>query len=355
MDNFQCDIIVLAWNHLDLTKQFFESLLSSTSLKIRIIAVDNGSIDGTRKYLGELKDRLGDKLEVIFNPENTGFIKGVNQALAVSSAPFVCLANNDLIFTPGWLEETLGLLEKNKSIGILNPNSNNLGMPAKGKEQIESLAIDLKSSYSGVFAEMPFCIGFCMVMRKEILNRSKGLSEDYIPMFFEDSDISMQAKEMGYLIGVAKGAYVWHQEHGSFKEGSESGRIFKSSREIFQKKWGRTLRIAWIEDNYLDLLNDLSQAIKLGRQANFITFYTKNIDVKRQDAFKSLNTFEHAAVQFKKFKDYFGLILGILVKKKKFDLIISKDKVFRFVLSILGQRTAGQVDDIFIASIKKVN
>ncbi|MCX5656732.1 MAG: glycosyltransferase [Candidatus Omnitrophica bacterium] len=75
MNNFQCDIIVLTWNHLELTKIFFESLLSSTSLKIRIIAVDNGSIDGTREYLGKLKEKLTDKLEVIFNQENTGFVR----------------------------------------------------------------------------------------------------------------------------------------------------------------------------------------------------------------------------------------------------------------------------------------
>jgi GT2 family glycosyltransferase len=349
VDSFQCDIIVLTWNHLELTKQFFESLLFNTFLKVRIIAIDNGSIDGTPGYLRELKERLADKLEVIFNKENMGFVKGVNQGLSVSTAPYVCFANNDLIFTKGWLDEMISLFERNKLIGILNPNSNNLGMHISGKESIESLAIVLKNRYKGIFTEMPFCIGFCMVMRRDIIDKSKGLSEDYAPMFFEDSDISMKAKEMGYLIGVAKGAYVWHKEHGSFNEGSESDNIFKRSQRIFQKKWGKTLRIAWVEDEFIDLLNDLRQSIK------FITFYIKNIDVLREDVFKSLNTFEHSAVQFKKFRSYFGLVWGILVKKKQFDLVISKEKFLRFILSALGKRVVSEVNDILITDIKKVN
>ncbi len=353
MNNFQCDIIVLTWNHLELTKIFFESLLSSTSLKIRIIVVDNGSIDGTREYLGKLKEELTDKLEVIFNQENVGFVRGVNQGLAVSSAPYVCLANSDLIFTKGWLDEAIGLFESNKLIGILNPNSNTLGTHVKSKEPIESWASNLKNRYSGIFVEMPFCTGFCMIMRRDIIDKSKGLSEDYIPMFFEDSDISMKAKEMGYLIGAAKGAYVWHKEHGSFKETKETDQIFKRNKRIFQRKWGRILKIAWVENNYPALLNDLRQAIKLCREANFVTFYIKNIDVLRGDAFKSLDTFDHSAVQFKKFKGYFGLAWCIIVKKKKFDLIISKDKFLRFILIMLGQRVVSQADNILIDSIKK--
>jgi GT2 family glycosyltransferase len=328
MADLQVDIVVLTWNHIEITKKFFDSLLFNTSLKIKIIVVDNGSIDGTRKYLGELKERLADKLEVVLNQENRGFVRGVNQGLAVSTAPYVCLANNDLIFTNGWLDEMVGLFESNKSIGILNPNSNNLGTHIMEKGSVESLAIELKNRYGGVFAEMPFCIGFCMVMRREIIDKSKGLSEDYIPMFFEDSDISMKAKEMGYLIGVAKGAYVWHKEHGSFREGSESAQIFKKSRITFEKKWGKTLRIALVEDSYKDLLNDMNCAIKLGRQGNFVTFYIKNIDVLREDVFKFLNIYDHSAVQFKKFISYSSLILQILVKKKKFDLIILKNKFF---------------------------
>ncbi|MCX5656733.1 MAG: hypothetical protein NTZ48_00620 [Candidatus Omnitrophica bacterium] len=156
----------------------------------------------------------------------------------------MCLANSDLIFTKGWLDEAIGLFESNKLVGILNPNSNTLGAHVKSKESIESLAINLKNRYSSIFVEMPFCIGFCMIMRRDIINESKGLSEDYIPMFFEDSDISMKAKEMGYLIGAAKGAYVWHKEHGSFKETKETEQIFKRNKRIFQRKWGRVLKIA---------------------------------------------------------------------------------------------------------------
>lgn len=355
MNNLLCDVIVLTWNRLEITKQFFESLLSSTHLKIKIIAVDNASTDGTRDYLRELKERLADKIEVIYNKENVGFIRGTNLGFGFSTSPYVCLANNDLIFTEGWLDEIIGLFERYKSIGILNPNSNTLGMRPKEKGSIDDLAVDLKRKYNGIFVEMPFCTGFCMVMRRDIMDKNGGLSEAYAPMFFEDTDISMKAKEMGYSIGMAKGAYVWHKEHGSFKEGDESDKIFKKSLKIFQRKWGKILRIAWIKDNYQDLLNDLKQVIMLGRQSNYITVYTRGIDVKREDIFKSLNTFEHSGVNFKKFNGRLSLIWGMMIKKKKFDLIISKNKFLRFVLSMIGQRTTICADGILIADLKKAD
>jgi GT2 family glycosyltransferase len=335
-------VIVLTWNRLEITKKFFESLLSCTHLNIKIIVVDNASTDGTKEYLRDLEEKLADKIKVIYNKENVGFVRGVNQGFGFSTSAYVCLANNDLIFTKGWLNEIVGLFERYKSIGILNPNSNTLGVCPKKEGQIEGLADDLKRKYNGVFMRMPFCSGFCMVMRRDIMDKNGGLSNDYAPMFFEDTDICMKAKEMGYLIGAAKGAYVWHKEHGSFKEGDESDKIFKRNLKIFQEKWGKILKIAWIEDNYQDLLGDLRRVI-IERQSDNITVYIRGIDVIRKDIFKSLNAFECSGVSFKKFNNYFGLVWSI--KKKRFDLIISKNKFLRLVLGMIGQRTAIGVDD----------
>ncbi|MCX5656734.1 MAG: hypothetical protein NTZ48_00625 [Candidatus Omnitrophica bacterium] len=74
----------------------------------------------------------------------------------------------------------------------------------------------------------------------------------------------------------------------------------------------------------------------------------------RENAFKLLNTFDHSAVQFKKFKGYFYLVWCITVKRKKLDLIISKDKFLHFILSMLGQRVVGQADDVLVGVLKRL-
>jgi len=267
----------------------------------------------------------------------------------------VCLANNDLIFTKGWLDEMMAVLEKYPSIGMLNPSSNTLGLHPKAQASIDDLAFDLKRQHPTGFAEMPFCVGFCMVMRRDILDKNRGLSQDYIPMFFEDTDISMKAKELGYAIGVARGAYVWHKEHGSFKRGSASDNIFKKSRNTFERKWGKILRIAWVENNNQDLNRDFKQVLLLGQKSNYVTVYVKNTDANREEVFNSANAFDHMAIGFKKFKSYPNLVWGLIIKKKKFDLIITKSQFLRSIVSLMGQKAALYPQDQLIANLKKVD
>lgn len=338
--DIQCDVIVLTWDHLDLTKKFFDSFWENTPPSVRIIVVDNASTDGTPAYLREMKAHPvnGPRIEVVFNGENKGFVRGVNQGFALSRAPYICLANNDLVFTKGWLDEIMTLFRQYPSLGILNPNSNTLGVRPALEESLESFSASLREKNAGQLCEMPFCSGFCMVLKRDILDKNSGLSEEYIPMFFEDTDISMKAKELGYLIGVAKGAYVWHREHGSFKEGSKIDKIFQKSRMAFEKRWGRTLRIAWIVDHEKDLAPAVQQALKTGLQNYFVTFYVKGHDIRREEIFKALGVFEHSAIQFRKFRLYVPLLLQLAFKKKKFDRVIVKDKALHFMLGFVGQR-----------------
>ena len=100
--NYICDIVVLTWNNLDITKQFIDSLLASTEVPFRLIIIDNASSDGTREYLLSLKDSEKCSLEVVLNDKNKGFVAGMNQGLRLSNAEYVFLVNNDLIFSKGW-------------------------------------------------------------------------------------------------------------------------------------------------------------------------------------------------------------------------------------------------------------
>lgn len=355
MNDVKCDIIVLTWNQKKIIQTFVKSFLDNTTVKCRLIIIDNGSSDGTKEYLQTLQDTPLCNFKIIINQDNKGFVGGMNLGIEVSTAPYVCLANNDLLFTNGWLEEIVSVFESNKNIGVLNPNSNNLGLfPSKG-ESIETLAGKLIKSRKSIFIEMPFCIGFCMFIRREVIQKVGGLSKEFYPIFFEDTDYSVKASREGYLLGSAAGSYVWHDEHASFKQMGEKRRVFfVNSRGVFEKKWGRILRIAWIEGSSEDLANDLKQGISLARNTNYLTFYNKNFDVSRDAIFKSQNTFEHSGVQFKKFSSYFWLVLHFVVKKKKFDLVITKNKTMSFVLNIIGQKAANFCDEALIAKIKKV-
>jgi len=343
--DYKADIIVLTWNGKQIIKNFVESFFAYTTVPSRLIIIDNASHDGTDEYLAKLKGTDRIKLEIVLNKENKGFVRGMNQGIEISDAPYVCLANNDLIFTKGWLEELISIFEKNKQIGLLNPNSNNLGAKPRRDESFEKFSQRLNQNYKGVFCEMPFCVGFCLFIRREVIEKIGGLSQEFSPFFFEDTDYSLKAQKAGYLVGVAKGSYVWHKEHASFKEiGNKKEGFFCNSRAIFRKKWGKILRIAWVLNREEELPAALNDAIKLARNGNYLWFLVKNLKSNAAEIFQKLNLFEHSGIKFIKYSNIFHLFWLILAKKKRYDLIISKDKFIRSIFPKLGYNVLGDFD-----------
>lgn len=311
------DVIVLCWNNLNTTKQFVDSFFAHTGIDCRLIMIDNASTDGTGDYLRSLKRSGNIALEVILNGRNLGFVEGMNQGIERSLAPYVCLANNDLFFTDGWLEEIISVFESDRRIGVLNPNSNNLGLrPAVGQD-LYSLAQQLHREFKGGFAEMPFCIGFCMVIRREVFAGAGRLSEEFSPFYFEDSDFSLKAEKAGYLIGVSRGSYVWHDEHGSLGSlGRKNEEYFARSRGIFRKKWGKILKLLIILDNEKKLGEALDQAITLARGGNFVRIAVKGLTAGREEIFRKYKQIEHSGISFLGYRLALALIWKVLVKKK---------------------------------------
>ena len=49
--NVACDLVLLSWNHLDVTKPCLESLFRATRVPVRLFIVDNGSTPEVRAFL----------------------------------------------------------------------------------------------------------------------------------------------------------------------------------------------------------------------------------------------------------------------------------------------------------------
>jgi len=349
-----CDIIVPTFNKIDHTQQLVKSYLSNTTVPSRVIFVDNGSGDGTREYLSTLTNTNIHSFMVILNNENKGYAPAMNQGLAMADAPYVCFANNDIIFTKGWLEELILTFKEYPDVGLLNPNSNNLNIKPKEGESIDDFADRLKKTYTkGSFVDLPFCIGFCMLVKRIVLDAVGGFDEAYAPMYFEDSDYSRRVHRAGYRLGVARRAYVWHHEGGSSAQlGKDREAIFRRSEQVYLRKWGKILRLAWLVENEEELMKLLDGAVTIARDANFITFWVKGLKTERKEVFRLANVHEFADVKFKPWENRTSIFWQALVKKKKFDAIITTDKKFRALLKLFGQNAVASPDPALFKELK---
>jgi GT2 family glycosyltransferase len=326
----KCDIVIPVWNQLSFTRDCVESIRKNTAPGYRLIIIDNASDDEMKTYLKALEADKASPILVIRNDSNLGFIKAVNQGIRASSAPYVCILNNDTIVAKCWLWEMVDIMEAAKDVGIVNPSSNNLGQKPAPGEPIELYAENFKRE-SGKYIEVGSAIGFCMLVRKELFDKIGLLDEVYGMGNFEDSDFSRRAVQEGYRCVRARGAYVYHRENSSFREIGTFDEDFKRNREIFEFRWGKPRRIAYILDNYdaNTLMRLNMEAVRLARLGNWVWYFSKDrVEIPMH------SNIIHNDIGAKNF--HITALYRLLKRKKKFDEIFVGEERFGSLLSHLS-------------------
>lgn len=317
-----CDIIIPVWNQLRYTKECLTSLFKCTYIPSRLIIVDNASDAQTAQYLDNIKEEKPEQVILIRNTENLGFVKAVNQGINQSESPYICLLNNDTQLTSGWLAEILKVAESREDIGIVNANSNTLGSRPKMGQPLETLAREVKS-YSGEYSELAWATGFCMLIKRKVIQEAGLFDEVYGMGTFEDADFSKRAQNLGYLCVCAKAAYVFHHERRSFIKFKEFDQNFERNRQIFWARWGRTQRILYVltKDNCAYAEKISREALKLARQGNIIWIFLKDINRQKINEHRNIYIYSLPSQLFSLFSFW-----RILKRKKKFDKIYVDDK-----------------------------
>ena len=327
----RCDIIIPVWNQMAFTKDCLESIKKNTfGNDWRLIIIDNASESETKSYLETVKASGELPLVLIRNEENLGFIKAVNQGISASNAPFVCLLNNDTLVTEGWLGEMVRVAGSASGIGIVNPSSNNLGQKPADGEPMALYAQKLKQE-AGQYVELGAAIGFCMLIKKEVINKIGLFDEIYGMGNFEDTDFSRKAIKEGYICVRACGAYVYHRESTSFGKVKSFNEDFNRNKEIFEFRWGKAQRVAYILDQYdANILKRLeADSMKLARDGNWVWFFTKD-DIQ----IPSHSNIRRVALGSGNF--YIKTIFKILTKKKRFSEIFVGEEKFGRLLKALS-------------------
>lgn len=251
-----CSIVTSVYNRLPVTRMFIESVRKHTSIPYEFIVVDNGSTDGTKEYLQGLSD-----ITLVRNESNLGVSKAWNQGVQIAQSPYVCICNNDVVVTPGWLESLINEMEMDYRTGMISPVENtyiwthphhfpNEPIIHKRDGPIEWTEAGLERFYGGFqsFAESfvhrnanlrIFDIHFCVVLiRRELFDLIGLFEEGFGKAFWEDVDFAQRVllSRRWNRLEVFGGSYVHHFGNATscefgYKQLLESGRAFL-------RKWG---------------------------------------------------------------------------------------------------------------------
>lgn len=244
--------------------------LINDGTKVEIIYVDDccpqNSKDAVVSKWLERKDELKGRSigKIIYNPENQGFGTSCNIGARHASSDYLIFLNADTIVTPGWLRPIVRLMNKNE-IGIIG---NMQLKKINGKDMIDSAGSEWdwthssflhigRDSYNGKKISNPFSLnncpkdlfqtqeremvtGACLAIRKNLFNEIGGFNPNYRLAYWEDSEICMMVKELGYKIVYQPNSRIYHTGQHSNSGGHKFNEHNKS---YFINKWVNSGRI----------------------------------------------------------------------------------------------------------------
>lgn len=225
MNNKRVCAIIVTFNGSKWIEQCFGSLVNST-LAIKIIAIDNGSTDGTPALIRENFSEV----EVIETGENLGFGKANNIGLKRAYKEkynYAFLLNQDAWIETDTIEKLIKIHRSNKQYGILAP----LQLNGSG-ELIDRLFLEYsvtpcrelltdvlvnKSNVKDVYTT-DFVNAACWLLPYEILEKIGGF-DPLFPHYAEDSDYINRLKYQGSNVGLCPELIVFHDRE--YREADE--------------------------------------------------------------------------------------------------------------------------------------
>ncbi|WP_051870806.1 glycosyltransferase [Geobacillus vulcani] len=234
-------IVILTHNKLDYTKQCIESIRQYTREgTYEIIVVDNRSTDGTVEWLQSQKD-----IRTIFNAKNVGFPKGCNQGIQIAEGENILLLNNDVVVTKHWLDHLLACLYSADDIGAVGPVTNSAAyystIPVRytSIDEMHEFASQHNVLDPNKWEERLKLIGFCLLIKKEAIEKVGLLDERFTPGNFEDDDYSVRLRQAGYRLMLCNDTFVHHYGSVSWKDDSSGySKLLRENQKKFEKKWG---------------------------------------------------------------------------------------------------------------------
>lgn len=234
-------IIILTYNKLDYTIQCIESIrLYTRPGTYEIIVVDNNSTDDTRAWLKQQGDVIS-----ILNENNVGFPRGCNQGIEIATGSNILLLNNDVIVTENWLDNMLKCLYSSDKIGAVSCVTNSCtylqAIPVEytNLESMQAFATQYNSkSNPSAWEERLKLIGFCMLIKKSVVDQIGLLDEIFSPGNYEDDDYSLRIRMAGYKLLLCRDTFIHHYGSTSFKENKRYLDLLKRNKNKFIDKWG---------------------------------------------------------------------------------------------------------------------
>ena len=242
-------VVVPVFNKAEFTFQCLRSLLRVLDFSdAEVIVVDNGSTDETPELLSHFRGFV----RVIRNEENRGFVDACNQGAAAARGRHLVFLNNDTVVLPGWLEALVETAERDRAAGAVG----SMFLYPDGRiQEAGSIVWSNGEAFHYGWGKSPedrrfqfardvdYCSGASLLIRRELFERLGGFDRRYAPAYYEDTDLCMGVRSLGYKVVYQPHSRLYHFEGGTAGTDTRTGfkRYQVINRDKFYDKWRAVL------------------------------------------------------------------------------------------------------------------
>ncbi len=203
-------ILLTCYNHLDYLPAAYQSIKDQTFSDYEIIALDDGSTDGTREWL----QTNAPEAKLIFNESNLGTYGTLNVGLKHATGEFIAVFNDDDLWGKTKLEAQIDLMERFPKIGLVHTDGYFIN--GAGEVRHDSpLGFDFPKTETGdVLLSLIYhnkIIASAALVRKECFDTLGNFNENY----FGSGDWEMWYRVAeSYQVGYVKEPLTMYRVHG---------------------------------------------------------------------------------------------------------------------------------------------
>ena len=192
-------ITFACYNQLEYTKLFVDSLAQDDVDFSRIVAVDNGSTDGTREWLQ--RQGFG---AVVLNERNLGCGAAWNQGALAIQSEWTIVMNNDVICAKGWLASLIKTAEE-RGLKIASPAM------VEGDLNYDFSAWVLKAQAAmNGHVRLGMAHAVCMAIREDVWDEIGYFMPIPKLLGYEDGIFFQRAVEQNIAMGIVSDAWLHH-------------------------------------------------------------------------------------------------------------------------------------------------
>lgn len=242
----EISVIIPCYNHFNYTVACLRSIYENLpALSIEIIVID----DASSEDFSPLRTISG--INYVRNEENLGYIRSCNKGARLAQGKYIYLLNNDTLVQKNSIEALYNTFKRLPNTGLAGSKliySDYRLQEAGGIVWRDGSAWNFgrfkpasKPSYN-YLRPVDYCSAASVLIPRELFIDLGGFDEDFIPAYYEDTDLAFRIRAHGYDVIYQPESVVIHYEGTTNGLGRNGG--IKSYQYANQKKFADR----WIDE-----------------------------------------------------------------------------------------------------------